>query len=180
MKFKQARWKVLLGCTSPRHSYRLGEKGIESNPVERPGGNGWWKTQPEPSEPRKPNVFWAASTGVWTAGQGRGFHPSALMRLHPDYCSQVWCPQHQKDMELLEHSRRRAIKLIRGLEQRGGKFKLAIRKKFFTSGVVRYWTTCAGKLWMPQPWQCSRPGWVRSWATWSTVKCPCSWQGGWD
>ena len=29
------------------------------------------------------------------------------------------------------------------------------------------------------PWQCSRPGWMRLWATWSGGRDPCSWQGDW-
>ena len=36
------------------------------------------------------------------------------------------------------------------------------------------------QIWMPPPWMCSRPGWVGFWATWSSGKCPCPWQGGWN
>ena len=32
---------------------------------------------------------------------------------------------------------------------------------------------------MPPPWQCSRWGWMELWATWSSGRCLCSWQGGW-
>lgn len=42
-----------------------------------------------------------------------------------------------------------------------GEFKLDIRKKFFIVRVVRHWNDCWGRLWIPQPWQCSRPGWIR-------------------
>jgi len=27
---------------------------------------------------------------------------------------------------------------------------------------------------------CSRPDWMELWATWSSGRCPCSWQGGWN
>ena len=29
-------------------------------------------------------------------------------------------------------------------------------------------------------WRSSRPGWMELWATWSSGRCPCSWQGGWN
>jgi len=41
---------------------------------------------------------------------------SALMRVHLEYCIQLWSHQHKKDMELLEQVQGRPIKMIRGLE----------------------------------------------------------------
>ena len=44
-------------------------------------------------------------------------------------------------------------------------------------------TGCLERLWMPHPWRCSRPGWMGSWAAWSSIKhrgwWPCLWQGDW-
>ena len=51
------------------------------------------------------------------------------------------------------------------------------------SVLWEWWGTGLGlpeKLWMPPTWQCSRPGWMGLWTTWSSGRCPCPWQGGWN
>ena len=39
-----------------------------------------------------------------------------LVRPHLEYSIQFWSPQHKEDMELLERVRRRAMRMIRGLQ----------------------------------------------------------------
>ena len=42
---------------------------------------------------------------------------SALRRPHLEYCAQAWCPQYTKQRELVERVKRRATKMIRGLQR---------------------------------------------------------------
>ena len=60
------------------------------------------------------------------------------------------------------------------------RFRLDARKNSSPWGWWGTGTGCQENLWLTPPWQCSRPGWMGLWAAWSSRRCPCSLQGGWN
>ena len=123
MRFNKAKCKVLhLGQGNPCYQYRLRDEGIESSPAKKDSGvlvdeKLDMSYQCELTA-QKANCIFGCIKNSMASRSREVILPlySVLLRPHLESCVQLWSPQHKKDMELLERVKRRATKMVRGLE----------------------------------------------------------------
>ncbi|KAK4824946.1 hypothetical protein QYF61_021634 [Mycteria americana] len=161
MKFNKAKCKVLhMGRSNLKHKYRLGREWIESRPEEKDLGvlvdEKLNMTQQGALAAHKANHILGCIRRSVASRLREVILPlySPLVRPHLEYCIQLWRPPHNKDMDLFERYLKGPYKKAgeglftracgdrtrgNGSELKKGRFRLGIRKKFFTMRVVRHW-----------------------------------------
>jgi len=119
LRFSKPKCKVLhLGLSNLWYQHRLEDEEIEGSPaendlevlVDEKLGMTW---QCAPTA-QKANCILACIKGSMASRSREVIRPlySALLRPLLEYCTQLWSPQHKKDMELVERVQRRARKMI--------------------------------------------------------------------
>ncbi|KAK4818192.1 hypothetical protein QYF61_008576 [Mycteria americana] len=117
MKFNKSKCQILhLGWSNTVNKYKLGEEWLASSPAER---DLWLNRSRQCAlAARRANRILGCIKHSITSQSKEVIVPlySALVQPHLEYCVQFWAPQFKKDVKVLECVRRRATKLVKGLE----------------------------------------------------------------